>query len=365
MSAKASLVASALTEKAFADRRRPEWEDLDVLTLGVQTKGIKKLGAEDVARFSPLYRSVCADLAAAQAASYSAPLIEYLRGLTAAAHSVMYGPHAGEQRSDDPSSTTTNNNNNNAGGRVKVKHTWLVAFPRAVRRRKRAMLLSTALFFVPFVIGMLLTLRDPSFAFRIVPEAMLRPLTEAYAKGFDGGREAGEGAMMAGFYVYNNVGIALRCFALGVFGGLGSAFYLVQNGLSIGAILGYVASQGAGGNIVLFIVGHGTLELGAIVLAGGSGLSLGWSIVAPGDLPRLVSLQRRAREILVIVGGASVMLLMAAAIEAFWSGSSVPREVKVGVGGTLFVFVMLYIFLAGRDRDRDDTTTPEDEASSS
>lgn len=36
---------------------------------------------------------------------------------------------------------------------------------------------------------------------------------------------------MAGLYVYDNVGIALRCFALGIFGGLGSAFYLVQNGL--------------------------------------------------------------------------------------------------------------------------------------
>lgn len=343
-SSAATLVASALTEKAFADRRRPEWEELELLTLDAQ-KGIKKLGAERVVRFSPLYRSVCADLAAAQAASYSAPLIEYLRGLTAAAHGVMYGPHAGEQRSDDP----TPLNGADLAKTASVKHTWLVAFPRAVRRRKRAMLLSVALFFIPFVIGMLLTLRDSSFAFRIVPEAMLRPLTEAYAKGFDGGREAGEGAMMVGFYVYNNVGIALRCFALGVFGGLGSAFYLVQNGLSIGAILGYVMSQGAGGNIVLFIVGHGTLELGAIVLAGGSGLSLGWSIVAPeGDLPRLASLQRRAREILVIVAGASVMLLMAAAIEAFWSGSGVPREVKMAVGGTLFVLVMLYICLAGR-----------------
>jgi uncharacterized membrane protein SpoIIM required for sporulation len=338
-----SLLASALTEKAFADRRRPEWEELDVLTLDANSGGIKKLGADRVVRFSPLYRSVCADLAAAQAASYSAPLIDYLRGLTAAAHSVMYGPHAGEQRNDDPAAAAASKKR-----ALKVKHTWLVAFPRAVRRRKRAMLIAAALFFIPFAIGMLLALRDPSFAFRVVPEGMLRPLTEAYAKGFDGGRESGDGAMMVGFYVYNNVGIALRCFALGVFGGLGSAFYLVQNGLTIGAVLGYVTSQGAGTNIVLFIVGHGTLELGAIVLAGGSGLSLGWSIIAPGDLPRLVSLQRRAREILVIVGGASVMLLMAAAIEAFWSGSSVPREVKVGVGGTLFVLVMLYICFAGR-----------------
>ena len=50
-----------------------------------------------------------------------------------------------------------------------------------------------------------------------------------------GGIETWQGGT---FYVYNNVGIALRCFALGIFGGLGSAFYLVQNGLSIGAILG-------------------------------------------------------------------------------------------------------------------------------
>src|SRR5690606_36547126 len=132
------------------------------------------------------------------------------------------------------------------------------------------------------------------------------------AKGFGGGRAAGDGALMAGFYVYNNVGIALRCFALGIFGGLGSAFYLVHNGLSIGAVLGYVASQGAGENIVVFIVGHGSLELGAIVLAGSAGLSIGWSLIAPGDLPRLVSLQRRAGEVLVIVAGAAAMLLMAA-----------------------------------------------------
>jgi uncharacterized membrane protein SpoIIM required for sporulation len=329
-------VASTLTEAAFAERRRLEWEELDALSLKAQRRGIRKLEPDEVLRMSPLYRSVCADLAAAQAARYSAPLVDYLLGLTASAHGVMYGPHA-RGRED--------------GRKGRVRRAWLVAFPRAVRTHKRAMLLAAALFFIPFTLGCVLTMRDPTFAFRVVPEAMLRPLTEAYAKGFDDGREAGDGAFMAGFYVYNNVGIALRCFALGIFGGLGSAFYLVQNGLSIGAILGYVASQGAGGNIVIFIVGHGSLELGAIVLAGGSGLSIGWSLIAPGELPRLVSLQRRAREILVIVGGASVMLLMAAAIEAFWSGSSAPREVKLAVGGTLFVLVFAYVLFAGRGED--------------
>lgn len=328
--------ASRLTEKAFAEQRRPDWDALDALLLKIARRGVRKLEPNDVVRVSPLYRSVCADLAVAEAARYSAPLIDYLLTLTATAHGAIYGSHGRADR-----------------GKRRARHAWLTTFPRTVRRRKAAMLLAAALFFVPCAIGCVLTLHDPTFAFRIAPEAMLRPLTEAYAKGFENGRDASEGAMMAGFYVYNNVGIALRCFALGIFGGLGSAFYLVQNGLSIGAILGYVGSQGAGANIGTFIVGHGSLELGAIVLAGGSGLSLGWSIVSPGDRTRLASLQQRAREILVVVSGASVMLLMAATLEAFWSASSAPREAKLVVGGTLFVLVLAYILFAGRDRDAD------------
>lgn len=325
-------LASALTEKAFADRRRTDWELLEALTIKAR-QGIKKLPPEDVIRVSPVYRSVCADLAAAQAARYSAPLVDYLLGLTASAHEVMYGPHA---RDDDERKKGS------------VRRAWLVAFPRAVRKRKREMLIAAALFFVPCAIGILLTLRDPSFAFRVCPESQLRPLTEAYAQGFSQGRETGESAMMAGFYVYNNVGIALRCFALGIFFGIGSAFYLVQNGLTIGAVLGYVASQGAGANIGLFIIGHGSLELGAIVLAGGAGLSIGWSIVSPGDVTRVTSLQRTAKEILIIVAGAAVMLLMAATIEGFWSASTVPNSVKLVIGSTLFVLVNAYILFAGR-----------------
>jgi uncharacterized membrane protein SpoIIM required for sporulation len=332
----ATAIASDLTERAFADRRQRDWDALDALAKKATHRSIKALDAGDIAQLSPLYRSVCSDLAAAEAARYSAPLVDYLRGLTASAHTVMYGPHA-RARGD--------------AGELAVRRAWLVAFPRAVRKKWRAMLLATALFLVPLALGVALTMRDPTFAFRIVPEAMLRPLTEAYTQGFDGGRDGGESTFMAGFYVYNNVGIALRCFALGIFGGLGSAFYLVQNGLSIGAILGYVASQGAGENILTFIVGHGSLELGAIVIAGGAGLAMGWSIVAPGELTRVQSLQKRARDIVVIVGGAAVMLVMAAAIEGFWSASSAPRPVKLAIGGVLFVLTMAYIIVAGRGAD--------------
>ena len=264
----------------------------------------------------------------------------------AAAHGVIYGAVRTADLERGPLDTGgAPDSGDDFGGPIDRA---IAVFPRAVRRHWKAVTIAAGLFFVPLFIGVAMALTDPTFAFRIVPEAMLRPLVDAYAKGFDAGRGEGDDTLMAGFYIHNNVGIALRCFALGILGGLGSAIYLVQNGLSIGAILGYVSSQGAGGNILTFIVGHGSLELGAIVIAGGAGLAMGWSIVAPGEKTRLASLQAVSKDVITLVFGAAVMLLMAAGIEAFWSGSSVPSTVKRAVGITLFVLIWAYLILAGR-----------------
>jgi uncharacterized membrane protein SpoIIM required for sporulation len=328
---------SALTERAFSGRRQRDWDQLDALIRAVQGKGMGVLMPQQIAQISPLYRDACADLSRAEAAHYSAPLIDYLQGLTAAAHGVLYG-HSRSKWSA-------------TGGRGASLRTFVEAFPRAVRRHKTAMILAFLLFFVPFFGGLIATIADPSFAVRIVPEGQLRPLVEAYKEGFDSGRAGGLDTLMAGFYVNNNVGIALRCFATGLAFGVGSAFYLVQNGLATGAIMGYVVAHGAGDNILTFIVGHGSLELGAIVLAGGAGMSLGWSVVSPGERTRLASLQATAKSVVVIVFGAAVMLFMAAGIEGFWSSSSLPSIVKRSVGGFMFLLVVAYILLAGRGSD--------------
>jgi len=341
-------IASPLTEAAFARRRQRDWDRLDALVRAVQTRGLRRLASQQVAEVPPLYRDVCADLSRAEAARYSAPLVDYLQGLTAAAHGVLYGSRslrgplaerAGEARARPWAE---------AGVRASPLRVALELFPRAVRRHRVALLVAFLLFFVPFFGGLFATLNDPSFAVRIVPESQLRPLAEAYRQGFESGRGAGLDTAMAGFYVNNNVGIALRCFATGLFLGIGSALYLVENGLATGALMGYVAAHGAGDNILTFVAGHGSLELGAIVLAGGAGLTLGWSIVVPGDTTRVASLQAAARSVIVVVFGAAVMLFMAAAIEGFWSGSSVPAGVKRGVGGAIFALVVAYVVLAGR-----------------
>jgi uncharacterized membrane protein SpoIIM required for sporulation len=324
---------STVTEAAFVERRTADWNDLDELTRLVAYQSIRALTDKQVTSLSPLYLNACADLSRARASRYSAPLIEYLEALTASAHSVVYGAYARDGET---------------GPRSRRLERAITAFPRAVRARWRSVLLAALLFFVPFAFGVVMTLRHPDFALRLVPGATLEELAKVYAQGFASGRDVGESTGMAGFYVNNNVGIALRCFALGVFGGLGSVFFLVDNGLATGAILGYVASQGAGDNILTFVVGHSSLELGAIVLSGAAGMSLGWSVVAPGDRTRLEALQATAQDVVIIVFGAAVMLLMAAAIEAYWSSSAASAEVKRAWGGTMLIAVLLYMTLVGR-----------------
>jgi uncharacterized membrane protein SpoIIM required for sporulation len=185
-----------------------------------------------------------------------------------------------------------------------------------------------------------------------MPQAALQQAAESYGQGFGGGRASGEGAMMTGFYVYNNVGIAFRCFATGIFFGLGSAFFLVFNGLSIGTVLGYVVSIGYGQNILSFIVTHSPFELTAIVISGAAGLQMGHALVATGGETRLGSLRRQGPAILPRVMGAAAMLLGAAMIEGLWSGSSVPIPAKYGVGAAMMVLVALYLSLAGREPAR-------------
>jgi len=329
-------LTSHVAEPAFVRRRNPAWADLETLVQAVNKKSLRALSDDQLAKLAPLYRDVCSDLAAAQAARYSAPLIDYLQALTASAHSVVYS--RAPRRADLP-----------FGMRPGSLRSFVVAFPRAVRSRWRAMLLAFALFFVPFAVGVGWALADPTFTYRIVPEPMLRGLTEAYKEGFSQGRGEGQDAGMAGFYVYNNVGIALRCFATGIFAGVGSAVYLVMNGLFTGAILGYATGLATLHNIVTFVVGHSTFELGAIVIAGGAGMSMGWSLVDPGPYPRVQALQVAAREIVVIVAGAAVMLLIAAGIEGFWSSSSISDVVKQAFGAAMLFLVLFYLLFAGRE----------------
>lgn len=315
-------------QDAFVAARRARWQQLDALLL--QNKTLHRLPPDLIATVGRLYRIVCADLMRARGAGYGREIVEHLDQLAARAHNRLYRASPFDV------------------GRV--IDLFVRDFPRTLRESWRFLAAASALFVVPLVVGLVATLADPDLAAEVMPRDQLEMLAESYAEGFEQGRSESLDTSMAGFYVYNNVGISFRVFATGIFFGLGSVFYLVTNGVMIGATLGYVAASGAGRNILTFVMGHGAFELTALVISGAAGLRMGYALVRTAGRTRLGSLRAEGPDVARLALGAAVMLGIAALIEGYWSPSSIPDGVKWGTAAGLWLLVLAYFVLAGRPR---------------
>jgi uncharacterized membrane protein SpoIIM required for sporulation len=141
----------------------------------------------------------------------------------------------------------------------------------------------------------------------------------------------------------NNIGIAFQCFATGILLGIGSVYFIAMNGAFSGAIAGYVASAGFGETFFSFVATHSAFELTAIVLCGAAGLRIGRAVLLPGRLPRTAALELAAKDTSVIVFGSAVMLVIAAAIEAFWSSAAwITPTAKYSGAAACWILVLLF-----------------------
>ncbi|HET9864531.1 MAG TPA: stage II sporulation protein M [Steroidobacteraceae bacterium] len=326
-----------MTPLSFEQLYRAEWDELEAQLARIMDRRENKRDAGEPLRgerVAELYRRACEHLALARARNYPRYLLDRLDDLTATAHQVIY------QRREF--------------GLARIRQAILYDFPRAVRAHAAHVWTSAALFFVPMLLVGWLVYQRPDLILSVTSaeqaaqyEAMYSDATESI-----GARGADSDWMMFGFYIRNNIGIAFQCFAAGIFFGVGSMFFLLFNGVMIGAIAGFLTERGLGATFYSFVVTHGAFELTAIVLAGAAGLRLGQALVSPGRHTRVQSLTLAARETMVIIYGFVVMLLIAAAIEAFWSSARwLPPSLKYGVAALCWIAVLGYLAFQGRRAD--------------
>lgn len=322
-----------MTPLAFEALYQAEWQELEELLDQVLKRRAKKPAQPPRGeRIAALYRRACEQLALARARSYPAYLQDRLDRLTADAHQVIY-----QQRE--------------LGGAA----LWRIVsrdFPRAVRADAAYVWIATALMAIPTLVLAVLVHQQPNLILSVVDAGMAAQLEQMYstsAESIGRTREAGSDWMMFGFYIRNNVGVAFQCFASGLAAGLGTIFFLVYNGALFGAVAGYLTERGLAETFYSFVATHAAFELTAIVLSGAAGLKLGHSLLAPKRRTRRQSLVQAARECVVIVYGVTAMLIVAAAVEAFWSSAQwVPATVKYGVAAGCWLVVFGYLALQGR-----------------
>ena len=326
-----------MKQSLFESRHQHQWQ-----TFAEQLKQLEqgKAKAADVADFPHQYRRLCQHLALAQQRGYSSYLVDPLQQLALRGHQQLYRHR---------SQLTAN-----------ILAFLLADFPRLVREQWRFVLIAGLLFFGSLVGIALLVYLFPDLVYSIISPLQVAEMKGMYNPdasrlGRAAERAASEDWMMFGYYVMHNIGIAFQTFAAGLLFGLGSVFFLIFNGLVIGAVSGHLTDIGYGQTFWSFVIGHGAFELSAITLAGAAGLQLGWSLVAPGRLARSEALRLAARKSVRMLCGVMVFLLIAAFIEAYWSSTTrIEPWIKYAVGAALWLLVAAYLSLAGRSRHAPD-----------
>jgi uncharacterized membrane protein SpoIIM required for sporulation len=88
---------------------------------------------------------------------------------------------------------------------------------------------------------------------------------------------------------------------------------------------------------------HGALELPAIFLSGAAGLLIARGILFPGNLRRADALKQYGLQAVQLVYGIVPLLVIAGAIEGFFSPNpSVPDGLKYLVGSLIFAGLIAY-----------------------
>jgi uncharacterized membrane protein SpoIIM required for sporulation len=317
-----------MTSGDFEHKNQERWTEYERLIAKLE----KNPRVAEAGQMPRRFRELCVDLSLAQSRMYGSRITDRLNQLVIRGYELIYRTRR--------------------GGWERAVSFVRADFPRAVRADWRLFWLCNAVFWIPFFAMMLSSAYDIRWVQAVLGSNGMASMDQMY-----GGKEEqlshlrsqyGSNFMMFCFYIYNNVAIDFRIFAGGMAAGLGTLFFLVFNGLHIGAAAGYVNHACNPESFWTFVSGHSSFELLGMVVSGMAGMRLGLAILRPGRLPRVRALVEAAKEALPLIYGAALLTTIAAVIEGFWSAQRIPSEIKYGFGIMWWILLALYFLFAGR-----------------
>ena len=237
-----------MLESVFIKQNISKWHQYeDVLTFG---------GEQTPTEISEMYLDLSSDLAFAQSHYPNAEITSYLNDLTLKLHNVVYNEKHENWR--------------------RIITFWTREVPEIIWRERRSLLISLIVFLVSVAIGAFSSMHDDNFVRLIMGDEYVDMTIENINKGkpMDVYANDLETASFAGI-MFNNVRVSFLAFAFGIFTSLAVGYFLFSNGVMIGSFFAFLYSQGVFAQSWPTVMLHGTLELSAIVIAGGAGIAFG------------------------------------------------------------------------------------------
>ena len=334
---------SAVKQSQFIAKHEALWQNfdewLDYQELSRWQKKSKKKPVEKPKDIDMphVYRQICHHFALASSRMYSPILVEKLNKLVLRGHQKLYSTRTHFWRD--------------------IIEFFAGGFPALIRQEWRVVSIAAALFYIPFIAIIIILQYNPDLIYSIMDGSMVQNLESMYDPAlherYGRERESDTDLYMFGFYIKHNIGIDFQMFAGGMLFGIGSIFFLLFNGLFLGAAFGHLTHIGYIDTFWGFVVGHGAFELQAAFLSGAAGLKLAEALIMPGRKSRARALVDNGKIAVKMMYGIVAMSLIAAFLEAFWSSTVMPVMIKYVVGGALWLLVAAYFFFLGRSAPND------------
>ena len=302
-------------------KRRPHWDRLALLLAQAGNGGLGQLSRAELEELALLYRQVAADLSVLRRDATARSYTDHVNELLTRAHHIIYSGRKTSARS-------------------------LFRFLRddypAIFQRQLPFVLASLLISVAWgLFGAALTSARPDFMRHFVGPAMIATMErhEMWTKSV-----VSMAPTASSYIMTNNLSVSFATFAGGVAFGLGTFFYLYVNGMMLGVIGAACHQYAMSLALWSFVAPHGALELPSILVAGGAGLRLGYSMLFPGSLRWKESVALGGMEATRLVSGIIPLLVLAGLLEGFFSPSHAPVWLKFTVGGLLSSLLLLWLF---------------------
>ncbi|NDV77936.1 stage II sporulation protein M [Dysgonomonas sp. 511] len=221
---------------------------------------------------------------------------------------------------------------------------WSEELPLVMYKYRKNMLYAFIFMFAGVLLGVFSQQQDSTFASFFLSPAYVNQTLENIEKGDPMAiyKDDHKELMFFGIAT-NNIWVAFYAFILGIFFSAGTVYILFLNGIMLGVFQYFFYTKGLLLTSALSIWLHGTLEISAIIIAGGAGLILGNSLLFPGTYKRTYALQKAAKDALKVVVGLVPVFLVAAFIESYLTRlTEMPIYFNLTIIGLSAAFIIWY-----------------------
>ncbi len=310
----------------WIEKRKVYWDRMATLVGAVNGRGLRNLSEAELREVALLYRQIASDLSALRQERTARNVEVQLNQLLARAHEIVY-----------------------SGRKTRFADIWKFfceEYPRIFRKLLPFTTAALALFLGGALLGSLLTLTRPEFERHLLGPHMIDTIErhEMWTHSVTSMAPQASSAIMT-----NNLSVTFVTFAAGITAGLGTLYLIGWNGILLGVIGTACHQAQMSVKLWSFVAPHGSLELPAIVIAGGAGLRLAWGLLFPGIYRRGHSLSLGGAEAVRLVGGVIPMLVVAGILEGFFSPSGAPVWLKFLASGVLFAGLVTWLCFGSRE----------------